>query len=64
MVAKAIVARKSLGPKRPYGFESHPRHTKKHRRKRCFFGAFGTILIEGVMMQKTVGGGRREEGRF
>ena len=29
MVAKAIVVRKSLGPKRPYGFESHPRHEKK-----------------------------------
>ncbi len=28
MVAKAIVVRKSLGPKRPYGFESHPRHKK------------------------------------
>ena len=26
MVAKAIVARKSLGPKRPCGFDSRPRH--------------------------------------
>ena len=26
LVAKAIVVRKSLGPKRPCGFESRPRH--------------------------------------
>ena len=29
MVAKAIVVRKSLGPKRPCGFDSRPRHEKR-----------------------------------
>ena len=29
---------KSLGPKRPCGFDSRPGHAKKHRGKRCFFG--------------------------
>ena len=47
MVAKAIVVRKSLGPKRPYGFESHPRHTKKHRSGDAFLVPSTVISVPG-----------------
>ena len=49
---------KSLGPKRPYGFESHPRHIN------TLSSSLEGVLFVTVMMQKTVGDGRREEGRF
>ena len=35
MVAKAIVVRKSLGPKRPCEFESHPRHNESPQYEFC-----------------------------
>ena len=46
-VAKAIAARKSLGPKRPCGFDSRPRHTKKHRSGDAFLVPSTVISVPG-----------------